>query len=435
MAASRLPYQTLTEARLSLVETKSRVGRGSPLTGISPISRRTSRVSAQGCPVANDFKGRAQAVAATAASNAATVDREARFPAEAIAAAKQQRLLGMLVPTALGGEAATISDAVNVCYVLGRACSSTAMIYAMHQIMVACLIRHASNSASHRSLLSRLCAEQLLLASSTTEGQGGGDLRKSDCAVQPDGARITLEKSSTVMSYGEWADGIVTTARRSSDAPATDQVLVAFSKEDYSLRHLVGWDTLGMRGTCSAGFMLKAAGTADQVLPEPYQKIHAQTMMPIAHLTWSAVWTGIAADAVERARSFVRGAARRSGQLPPAAAHLTRAAASLRMLRSTVASALRRYETIMNDDRELEALDFQTTMNLLKVNASELAISTVTSALHTCGLAGYRNDGEFSVTRQLRDALSAPIMINNDRILGNVAGASLLVETPALLTD
>ena len=49
-------------------------------------------------------------------------------------------------------------------------------------------------------------------------------------------------------------------------------------------------------------------------------------MMPVAHLTWSGVWAGIAAGAVERARAFVRNAARRAGgQLPPGAAHLTRA--------------------------------------------------------------------------------------------------------------
>ena len=59
----------------------------------------------------------------------------------------------------------------------------------------------------------------------------------------------------------------------------------------------------------------------------------------------------------------------------------------------------------------------------------------VTSALQACGLAGYRNDGDFSVARQLRDVLSSSVMINNDRILGNVASAALLVEVPALLTD
>ena len=375
-------------------------------------------------------------VAAVAAAHADAVDRAARFPHEAIAAARSQHLLGIQVPIQLGGEGAGISDVVDVCYKLGGACASTAMIYAMHQTKVALLVRHGRNSAWHQRLLRRLCAEQLLLASSTTEGQGGGDVRKSIAPIESRDGRITLERNATVISYGEEADGIVTTARRSSEASASDQVLVVFLKQDYTLDRLVGWDTLGMRGTCSSGFKLRTSGDSEQILPDSYEKIHPQTMMPVAHLTWSGAWAGIAAGAVERARLFIRDAARRSnGQLPPGAAHLTRANASLRTLRASVASALQRFERVAEDEQALESVDFQTAMNLLKVNASELAVATVMGALQACGLTGYRNDGEFSIGRHLRDVLSSPIMINNDRILANVATASMLSGVPASLRD
>src|SRR6202035_1303258 len=152
-----------------------------------------------------------------------------------------------------------------------------------------------------------------------------------------DGSRIDLMKNATVMSYGAEADAIVTTARRSPDASAGDQVPVALATAAYPLERTGACDALGMRGTCSAGFKLVAQGTTEQVLPEPYQAILARSMMPIAHLTWSGVWSGVAAGAVERARRFLRTAARRSGgQLPPGAAHLTRATGSLRTLRAMV---------------------------------------------------------------------------------------------------
>jgi acyl-CoA dehydrogenase len=394
------------------------------------------RVTADELKSAADLKARTDAVATVAAAHADAVDRAARFPREAIEAARSQRLLGIQIPYELGGEAASMSDVVDVCYALGRSCSSTAMVYAMHQTKIALIVRHRRDSAWHERLLRRLSMDQLLLASSTTEGQAGGDVRKSAAAVEQKDGRITLERSATVMSYGEEADGVVTTARRSPDAAASDQVLVVFLKDSYSLERTLSWDTLGMRGTCSAGFKLVATGEPDQVLPEPYDRIHVQTMMPVAHLTWSAAWTGIAAGAVERARLFVRNAARRTeGQLPPGAAHLTRATASLRTLRALVGSAVARFEAASNDERALEAVEFQTSMNLLKVNASELAITTVMSALQACGLSGYRNDTEFSIGRHLRDVLSSPIMINNDRILANVATASLLTAVPARLTD
>ena len=98
---------------------------------------------------AADLPGRVKKVAAVAAAHAAAVDRDSRFPNEAIAAARAERLLGIAVPRELGGEGAGIADIVDVCYALGRACASTAMIYAMHQTKVACLARHGRGSAWH----------------------------------------------------------------------------------------------------------------------------------------------------------------------------------------------------------------------------------------------------------------------------------------------
>jgi acyl-CoA dehydrogenase len=387
-------------------------------------------------PVASDLRKRATAVAAVAAKHAGDVDRSSRFPSEAFASVRAQRLLGIRVPRALGGEGASLGDAANVCYELARACSSTGMIYAMHQIKVACLARHYGSSRAVAGILRRLCAEQLLLASSTTEGKAGGNVRSSEAPVEHKDGRISLNRAATVISYGSQADGVVTTARRSADAAATDQVLVAFLKSDYTLTRLQGWNTLGMRGTCSEGYTLQGTGTPDQVLPEPYETIHSQTMVPTAHLLWGSVWTGIAASATERAQAFIRQAVRQSGgQTPPGAAQFAQVLAKLRTLRGMLATALRTYEAAMDDPRELGSLAFQNMITLTKVEASELAVSVVLAAMRVCGLTGYRCDSEFSVERQLRDVLSSPIMINNDRILANLATPSVLTPIPASIQD
>ena len=375
-------------------------------------------------------------VAAVAAKDAVGVDREARFPKAAIDAAREQKLLGIQIPTEFGGGGASIFDVTDMCYALGRACSSTAMIFAMHQTKVACLVRHGAGSRWHETLMRRVASEQLLLASSTTEGQNGGNIRSSSAAIERDGAEISLVRNATVISYGAQADGVVTIARRNSDAAASDQVLVAFTRDDYTLERSLEWETLGMRGTCSAGFELKAKGSAEQIFPESYDKIHAQTMTPVAHLCWSSVWAGIAAAAVDRAQMFIRKAARGAGgQMPPGAAHFTAAKMALTKLRAMVTSTLDSYAVCEHDERALASLDFQSSINLLKVEASELAVETVMCAMRACGLSGYRNDGDFSVGRHLRDALSAPLMINNERILANIATASLMSGVPATLRD
>ena len=378
------------------------------------------------------WRARAIAAAEIAARHAEAADRDSRFPSEAFVAIRGQRLLGIMLPAALGGEEAGIADVVDVCYILGRACASTAMIFAMHQISVACLMRHSRGVAWQLELQRRIADEQLLLASSTTEGNNGGALRSSEAAIKTDGTRIALERIASVISYGEHADGIVTTARRNEAAVGADQVLAVFLKDDYSLERSQSWDTLGMRGTCSVGFVLRAAGVAEQILADPYEAIHAQTMAPFAHIFWSAVWAGVAAGAVQRARAFVRAAARASGgKLPPAAAHLTRARLGFETLLGAVQSTVRLFERHAHDVQSLNALEIQTSLNFLKVQASELAVSIVLSAMRACGLSGYRNDSEFSLGRSLRDILSSPIMISNDRILASAEGAVLMSDVPA----
>ena len=405
-------------------------------SNISRLPLRNAHASVAPTRDAGSLRARALAAAEAAAAFADAVDREGRFPKEAFDAIREQRLLGILIPAALGGEDASAAEVVDVCYILGRACASSAMIYAMHQVKVACLVRHGAGNDWQEGLQRQIAERQLLMASSTTEGANGGNIRSSEAAVQVKDSRIALERNASVISYGEHADGIVTTARRAETAASSDQVLVAFLKKDYTLERTQSWDTLGMRGTCSVGFILRAQGEPDQILPEPYDRIHAQTMMPVAHLFWSAAWSGVAAGAVQRARAFVRKAARAAeGKLPPAAAHLTRARVSLETLRGAVQSAVRKFELHSADPQSLNAIDVQIALNFLKVEASELAVTIVMSAMRACGLAGYRNDGEFAMGRYLRDILSSPIMINNDRILANLATPALMSAIPASLRE
>ncbi|MGV7214819.1 acyl-CoA dehydrogenase family protein [Bradyrhizobium sp. UFLA05-112] len=379
---------------------------------------------------------RAARVATVAAGEAEGVDRDGRFPHKAFDAAREQKLLGVMIPVEFGGFGASIYDVTDICYTLGRACASTAMIYAMHTTKVACVIRHGHGIPWMETMMRRVGRDQWLLASSTTEGQNGGNIRASAAAVDHEGDMIALTRDATVISYGAEADGLVTIARRTSDAVASDQVLLALAKDDYSLKRTLGWETLGMRGTCSTGFELRVDCPADRVFPESYDKIHAQTMTPFAHLCWSSAWAGVAAAAVTRAQAFVRKAARASGgQMPPAAAHFTAAKMSLAKLRALIASNIDTFAHHEHDERALGSLDVQSSITLLKVQASELAVETVMHAMRTTGLAGYRNDGDFTMGRHLRDVLSAPIMINNDRILANAATSTLMSGVPASLRD
>ena len=279
---------------------------------------------------------------------------------------------------------------------------------------------HGQSVASLRTYIESVAAQQRLLASATTEVGVGGDVRTSLCAVDLTAKRFALRKETPVISYGDDADDILVTARRSADAAPSDQVIIIVDKADAILEQTHGWDTLGMRGTCSNGYTLTATGSADRVLPQPYADISAQTMLPVSHIVWAALWLGIATDAVNVARSSLRSQARKSaGDVPQSASDVAVLFADLEMVKATVVSAVRLYESLRHDPQAVTAPNVVVRMNALKTSVSSAIVRIIGGALNVCGIAAYRNDTAMSLGRHLRDAHSAALMVHNERILLN----------------
>jgi acyl-CoA dehydrogenase len=225
-----------------------------------------------------------------------------------------------------------------------------------------------------------------------------------------------------VISYGEIADGVLATARRTPESPPSDQVLVLCTAPGLALEATSGWDTLGFRGTCSLGFSLKAEGDERQVLDDPFADIASRTMLPVSHILWSSVWLGLAAAAVDRARRFVRTEARKNpGVLSPAAVRLAELMTVYQQMDALVRGAARTYDEVYDDLETLSGMGFAIAMNGLKVSTSVSVVDIVGRALMICGIAGYREDSPYSMGRLLRDSYGAAVMVNNDRILANNA--------------
>lgn len=370
-------------------------------TPVAPVSERIARAAAVAARYADD------------------VDQKGRFPAEAMQALKDERLMGVQIPVELGGEDTPIAEIAELCSILGQACGSTAMIFAMHHIKLSSLVEHGMGAEWHRGFMRRIADEQLLLGSATTEGGIGGNLRNSICAIEVEGGICRLEKEATVISYGVQSDAILITSRAHKDAASSDQVMTVFLKDQYTLEKTHGWDTLGMRGTCSEGFLFKGEAPAEQIIPEPFAEIAAHSMLAMAHLLWSALWYGIAVDAVHRAQAFVRAAARKSpGQTPPGALRLAEVSGKLQMIKTDIIHGVRQYEDIRRNPESL-TMGFLIAMNNTKLSTSTAIIDIVGQTLLINGIMGFKNDTPYSVGRHLRDAYSAQLQISNERILMN----------------
>ena len=363
-----------------------------------------------------------------AAPHAAAVDSEARFPVETIQALQRARLLSAQLPSALGGAGLGMHELGEIVSALAERCAASAMVLAMHYNQVACLVRHAQEQAAIKTFLQRLVTTQWLVASMTSEVGTAGDMRRSVCAVRREGAHFRIEKEATTGSYCEHADAILVSARRHPDAAPSDQVLVLVLREQRSLIRTSNWDTLGMRGTCSPGFQLSASGPVDQILPE-FGDIAAMSMVPYSHILWSALWTGIASGATQKAAAFVRQQARSApGTVPPGALRLAAVTTDLQAMRHNWEAAARKFDRAVAqglDAQVFSTLQWALEMNNLKIASSEAAPQIVHAALQVIGVVGYKNDSPFSVGREYRDALSGALMISNDRL--SAASASILL--------
>ena len=237
-------------------------------------ARSGAGAAATGNPAAAaGLPARGSTVAGVAATHALAVDSAARFPAEAFEAVKAQRLLGIQVPQALGGEGASIADVADVCFQLGQACSSTGMIYAMHQIKVACIMRHMGENATLQRMLRRLCSEQLLLASSTTEGQAAA-------TSAPARRRSSTRRADASLSSAAPASSPTAPTPTASSPPRAARPMLRPPTRCWwrSSRATTRSSACraGTRSACAApaarASRCGAARSAEQILPDPYEK-------------------------------------------------------------------------------------------------------------------------------------------------------------------
>jgi acyl-CoA dehydrogenase len=370
-----------------------------------------------------------------AATHAAEVDSQARFPKETLAALCEARVLSAAVPTALGGAGCTLSELAQLCSTLAQGCGSSAMVLAMHFIQVGCIARHTPNDVFFKDYLRDLVKHQYLLGSMTSEVGTYGDTRSSICHVERKGERFNLNKDATTGSYCAHADGILVTTRRDHDATASDQVLVLVRRGDFTLKQTTSWDTLGMRGTCSPGFRMESTGPIKQIIPGAYADSSAHTMVPYSHILWASLWWGISADAVAKAANFVRGQAReKPGTIPPTATRLAEVSVQLETMKYAWQSAAQAFDAIAPDaaaQDELSNMAWALRMNNLKMSCSEAAPQIVHRALQIVGIQGYKNDSSLSLGRHYRDTLSASLMISNDRIAAKSASMLLVYKDVA----
>jgi acyl-CoA dehydrogenase len=354
-----------------------------------------------------------------ARQHADDVDKHSRFPSEAVQALKSVGAFGWPVPKVHGGLGLSAFEAAKVCYQLGQHCSATAAILSMHYTQIYSVVYHHDNQPALIGYMQKVAAENRLIASVTSEVGPGGNMRNSQCAVSIVENQYSVCKKATTISYAQYADDLMITARKDADAAVSDQVLVIAQQGQFVLSEVGEWDTLGMRGTCSPPCVVNATGEAWQVMQVPFADIATLTMVPTSHIFWSAWWLGLATEAVNKCRELLRLKAKSNpGQIPLGAHRVADLGAALQTMELEVFGMAREYTEMLASQKlkDLAGIGYTLKINALKLNSSKSLVAITSEAMSILGIQGYKNGGKFSLGRQLRDAYSAMIMVHNDRI-------------------
>lgn len=348
------------------------------------------------------------------------VDRTARFPTENMAALRGCGLLGLLVPERHGGLGGTLWDLIDVAGILAAECLSTAMIWVMHNQQVDAIMRFAQPEL-RESLLPRIAAGDMYLASVTTEKGKGGHLLTAIDPLNQDDDSLKIDRDAPVVTGGLHADGFLITMRSEPTALETQLTLVFADRSQLSVTRSGEWNPMGMRATESPGLHLEGTVPQNQVLGAAgkFREIALESFAPFAHIAWAACWIGAARSAFATVVPLCT--ASRSSSLgiksDLVASRLGRIRMELEVAHAYLHSVTEEVVELRQRGETPAAPAVQIHLNTLKVVASESSFRVVDELVQLAGLdIGYMKGKSVPLERVFRDLRSASLNYHNDRL-------------------
>lgn len=150
----------------------------------------------------------ARVVAQVVVPGAVAVDSESVFPAEAIKALGTAGVGGLLMPTDLGGQAASTATYAHAVSAIAEACGSTSTVY-MTQMHCAHPIHVQGRPNQYERWIPALCSAEAIGAIALTEPSAGSDVSTMRTFARRDGDEYVINGEKTFISNGDVADVIV----------------------------------------------------------------------------------------------------------------------------------------------------------------------------------------------------------------------------------
>jgi alkylation response protein AidB-like acyl-CoA dehydrogenase len=351
-------------------------------------------------------------------------DKEARFSSEAIAALGPAGLLGITLPTEVGGSALGPRTLAAVIATFAEADASAAMVYLMH-VCATATIAAARPGAEVAQTLRNISAGKHLTTLAFSEAGSRSHFWApiSRAKRNASGVQLTAKKS-WVTSAGH-AQSYVVSALSPEGKTATDSTLYLVAGDTPGLSVAGPWDGLGMRANASAPMILEdcEVTTGLQLTDDGAGfKAMLEIVLPLFNLGTSAVALGLCRAAVAGTAAHLNGA--RFDHLGQTLGE------SLQTLRAQLATmqidtdglAARVDDLIDHLERPRDT----TMLRVLesKAAAGEVAIAVTSAAMRVCGGAAFSK--HLAIERLFRDAHAGAVMAPTGDVLRDFIGKAIL---------
>lgn len=354
----------------------------------------------------------------TAGAHAASVDRDARFPAESVRALAASGLLGLNLPASVGGLGEGPAAFLSVTRGLASRCPSSAMVYLMHAC--AAQVTLAGTAGGGSDVLRGMADGSNLgtLAFSERGSRSHFWAPVSQIEGTDDDARLRASKSF-VTSAGHVQTYVVSTRPRGTDSPI-ESTLFQVDAGVPGLDIAGPWIGLGLRGNASAPMTIDIAVRDAVMLGEDGKGLDLMlgVVLPWFQLGQGAVSLGIAEGALGVTVDHVTGATLE---------HLGQTLSELPTVRARIGRAQTEVDAIagfLSDlARRMGEGDATAPVLSAKAAANEMAIRVTAESMQACG--GAALSPGLGVERFFRDARAGSVMAPTTDVLYELTGRVL----------
>ena len=339
--------------------------------------------------------------------NAASVDANARFPHEALAALAEKGFFGLTVGAELGGLAQGPRAFAAVVEELAGACASTAMIFVMH-VAATQALASSPTLAGQVDLLREIARGKKLATLALSERGSRSQFWAPMSQLARHEGKLTTSAEKSWVTAADHAAVFVASARMPGASSPLESTLYLVRRGAEGVRVAAEFDGLGLRGNNSAPVTLSGVGVDEKDLVTAHGE-GAKAMLEVV-LPWFCV--GTAAMALGLCNAALAGTASHLGAI--GLEHTGEKLRDLPVLRARVAEmavrtagarALLGYTL-----GELEAPSASTPLFVLQTRlaALEAAACVTDLAMQACGGAAYSR--HLTIERLFRDARAGSVM-------------------------